>query len=114
MVTELLNNTIKKDVAAFEVNEPTVIYYMMTGCGFCEQFKPQWKKFKQEALKLYPKLQIMKANVSKSQKSRILANKLDITSFPTVVFFINGNMHRYIGSNTTSEDLMKGLKELLK
>lgn len=104
----------KKDIGFFEIDKPTVIYYMMSSCPFCENFLPQWEAFESSATKKFPELQLMKVNVSGNEKNRELAHELDVDSFPTVIFFINGNMQRYIGSQTTEKELSDTLDIMMK
>tara|TARA_R110002072_G_scaffold302273_2_gene484532 strand:+ start:656 stop:964 length:309 start_codon:yes stop_codon:yes gene_type:complete len=85
----------EKQIENFEIGEEKgcVLFYS-NKCGWCKKMMPEWKKFKKEHsndLKI--------TEVEESEHPEIM-KKYNITGFPTVKFFENGNETIHKGDRT--------------
>ena len=112
-IIELTNDKKIKDFNKYfkkysKTDKLHIVAFLANWCGFCEQFKPEWQKFKKMAKNDLINGIIATAS-DKSMNSLNCNNK--INGFPTIRIFKDGNYIDYNGARD-SESLKKFLKEL--
>ena len=85
-------------------DKPTITYYFLPGCGWCQKFMPEWEKFAQLAKK--EGFETAKVNAQENPEE---VSKKGITAFPTVEVVKNGTATEYNGERT-AEDLLNFVK----
>lgn len=89
-----------------KVDRPTLILYWGDWCPASNKFYPTWTQLKDIARTKYPNLQIVELNFNKEDASHSeLAKKMDIKSFPTVVYLHDKKIDKISGSNKTLSDI---------
>tara|TARA_B100001123_G_C14549587_1_gene725652 strand:- start:29 stop:568 length:540 start_codon:yes stop_codon:yes gene_type:complete len=68
-------------------NKPTLYYFSMEGCFYCDQFNPLWIQLVEK----YKGKLIMKKIVK--DKNPIVTEKFNVTMFPTIILEKNNQQH---------------------
>ncbi len=86
MDTELNVENIEKELK--NISKPVIIDFFASWCGPCKMLSPVLEKISE---KLGDSLEIVKIDIDKYPE---LANKYEIMSVPTLLFFLNGELIR--------------------
>lgn len=86
MDTELKVENIEKELK--NISKPVIIDFFASWCGPCKMLGPVLEKISE---KLGDSLEIVKIDIDKYPE---LANKYEIMSVPTLLFFLNGELIR--------------------
>lgn len=86
MDTELKVENIEKELK--NISKPVIIDFFASWCGPCKMLSPVLEKISE---KLGDSLEIVKIDIDKYPE---LANKYEIMSVPTLLFFLNGELIR--------------------
>jgi len=118
------NCSMKMNSEKKDETKPTIIFYWADWCSFSNQFVPQWKKFKEQAKKNFPNLQVEELNVGKNKDLNKLANNAGAEAYPTLILFlskkIDGKDEYYkekypkISSKMSADDVTKFVKEKME
>jgi len=84
--TELKVENIEKELK--NISKPVIIDFFASWCGPCKMLGPVLEKISE---KLGDSLEIVKIDIDKYPE---LANKYEIMSVPTLLFFLNGELIR--------------------
>ena len=84
-------------------NTKVELYYA-EWCGHCNKFKPEWEKFKKNALDGG-----IKTNEYEAEKDKTKVEEANVSGFPTIIITINGKKEDYNGPRT-AEALMEYVK----
>jgi len=113
-IIELTNNKNINDFNNyFEKNNETdklhIVAFLANWCGFCEQFKPEWQKFKNMAKNKL--INGIVATASDKSMGSLKCNN-QINGFPTIRIFKNGNYLDYNGQRDSKHltDYLKNLE----
>ena len=91
-----------------ESDKPCLVDFYSTECPPCEALAP---KFESLADKFSPEVKFVKIF---RQENRELADKLEVSSSPTLLFFKNGNeVYRRLSGGVQKSKIVEGIKELL-
>jgi thiol-disulfide isomerase/thioredoxin len=90
-----------------DLNKPTVINFWADWCGFSNNFKPHWDKFRKTAESKYKNLQVLDVNVEKNNELNSLAKQLNVEGYPTVVFVSDNKIQTLVSGNKTDADIIK-------
>lgn len=84
----------------FQNNPPSITFYYMNGCGWCEKMKPEWKKCEERA-----KTEgFITRKVEASDADPNELKKLNITGFPSFVIDKNNNKTIYPSDEPRTAD----------
>jgi thiol-disulfide isomerase/thioredoxin len=81
--------------STLQSSKKTVAYFYMPGCGHCEKMSPVFDEVAND--KSYPGVKFIKVNATKYPE---IAEKYDLSGFPTVL--------RFNGANTSEKDKKVG------
>jgi len=81
-----------------------VYFFYASWCGHCQQFKPEWNKFKNMVKS--DNIIIQEINDCENKE---LCTSYGIEGFPTIIIEKNGKPNKYTG-NRTAKDLYNALK----
>ena len=85
-----------------------IVAFLADWCGYCQQFKPEWEKFKRHANKKF--INGIVATASDKSIDKLNCDK-NIQGFPTIRIFKNGNHMDYNGPRD-SNNLINYIKKL--
>lgn len=105
-----LKNTEKKN---FEVDKPTIINFWADWCGWSKSFLPTWEKFREEAKKKFPNLQVGDLNTAHNKNFEAIAQNAGVTAYPTIVFFNKGSKYNTGASRLSVDDINKFIADHL-
>jgi len=85
-------------------NNPTLYYFYMNGCGWCEKFNPIWT----ELTNCENEININKENMYEinGPNNNNLTNKYNVYGYPTIILVKNNKINKYEG-NRELEDLKR-------
>ena len=81
----------------FQNSKPTIYFYYMNGCGWCEKMKPEWEKRADSE-----GFTAVKVNADEADPK--ILKKLNITGFPAFVIDKNSNKTLYPSNNPRTAD----------
>jgi hypothetical protein len=102
----------KAGKSQLDITKPTIINYWANWCGPSNHFFPEWTKFKNDAMKSLPGVQVLDLDVTKNLNK--LAMDAGVKGFPTVVVFNKGKMHHMVCAGATAQKLMEFVKKCLQ
>ena len=90
---------------ALIMQKPTIVQFFSTGCGYCDQLKPEWNSL-QEMLKEKYEGDMMLARVREDMMGYVKCDK-NIEGFPTIFVLKKGKKQKEFEGNRNAGELLK-------
>jgi len=100
---EITENDFEQKV--IKADKPVMVDFFATWCGPCKMLSPIVEEIGRD---LKGKAYVYKVDVDKNPN---LANKFQVMSIPTIVFFKEGKVTNQLVGTVSKEDLVKNLSE---
>ena len=93
--------------------KPTLYYFTMKKCSFCQQFNPIWEKIEKD---LKNKLNMVKFDSKELEDSGWLRDKFNVKLFPTIILQPLHNLnedpiHHYFNGDRTEKNIKKFIND---
>lgn len=99
------NRSIKSN--DLDLTKPTLVYYRMATCSYCQMFDPTWQAFTKTVATQMPNLQTFCLTVN-DKNSKTLADKVGVKGFPSIVYFKNKTISEpRIATKMSVDDLLQ-------
>ncbi len=89
-------------------DKPTMVLFYMDGCGHCENMKPEWGKFEENAENTNMDRVLARVNANYIGQ---IDGDTDVIGYPTIMGLINGKKHREFTGKRTQDEFMKFLED---
>ena len=82
-------------------NNPTLYYFYMNGCGWCDKFNPVWT----ELTNCENEINIKQGNMEKinGPENNNLTNEYKVDGYPTIILVKNNKRNKYEGNRELEE-----------
>ena len=100
VITKLFFIFSKPYIEGFET-KPTLEYYYMDSCGFCNSFNPEWKKLNVRVQQEKLNVVLHKINMkSKEENDKKKVDKNKVNAAPTIILQKGSESLEYTGDRT--------------
>lgn len=107
-VEEFTDKDIKKIATPNKNKEPCLVMFYAPWCPYCKRLQDVWRSLGHSLGG------IAKVGAYNCDANRKLAQKLDVSSFPTIVLYSGGVPHLHTGNDRSVQGLMKFACSVLK
>ena len=91
---EYVDNKEFINISNEDKDEGTLYYFYTTWCPYCKVSKPEWDKLKEKSEGVVKSTQIIFKEID-CDKNTDLADKYQITGYPTIKFIYNNKIYNY-------------------
>lgn len=93
------------------VENPKLIYFSSTYCGYCTQYNPVWDKLVSQLKKNHPNINFVKVNAVEDKQT---TNEYKVNYFPTLIFENKkGNRMMFKGNRNNYHEIENFIKKYI-
>ena len=87
-------------------NQYVLVEFYAPWCSFCKAFAPQYAAAAAQLKTLGNNAVIAKVDADSTPGGQVLADRFNVTGFPTLIWFVNGKPQPYGGSMNDFSDIV--------